>query len=87
MPADSPPRPERASPPHPAPCTGPRESGDCLNPPNPMRLTPYRDELMAVGFGLGGGREARGRETRERGKETRGYEPLALHNQQIHWAI
>ena len=57
----------------------------------PMRFTPCRDELTALGFGFGGEREARERgererrerDARERERETRGYEPLALHNQQI----
>ena len=51
-----------------------------------------------MGFGFGrereererGEREARERgerERRERERETRGYEPLDLHNQQIHQAV
>jgi len=42
-------------------------------------------ESMAFGFGFG--RERGARERRERGeRETRGYEPFALHSP-IHWAI
>jgi hypothetical protein len=39
---------------------------------------------MALGVGLGREREAR---EKEREREPRGYEPLALHNQQIQWAL
>ena len=41
---------------------------------------------MALRFGFGKEREARERGEREREKK-KGYEPFALHNQQIHQAM
>ena len=56
-----------------------RQSWKVGDRPNPMRLTPCRDELMALGFGFGREREGRERGARERVRETRGYEPFSLH--------
>ena len=52
-----------------------------LNPLNPKRPTPCRDELMALRFGFGRGTEAREREGE---RDKRLDSPLALHDQRIH---